>query len=366
MVDESRNVSNIRRLEKQLSESQATLEEFKLQAQQATEVLEQRYLHEIKELQNGNDDTADAWLEKHRAAQQEIDRLESLVAHLEQEHHQKLTQERMEHEAKIKEWKTKCDKQDNEIDNQAQQISSLLGQVEDLQSSLEAATLRFEQRAALHRASDDGLAKNKDIHRSCEEKLLVRQHEVEELHRRISELKETHETQLNRFGQEKARELQELRNEMKATQEMLQKSKGSDEAWQARLVAIAEQHRKEIQVIHNQSQKLIDIKEQELGSYAYRVKTIMATKQKEMARAHKQFTEQIADYKVWSPPLLGVQCIWLTDKETIHRTVYKHSSSIWMKCSKNTRHLKRKMRTLHGRSARAPYTMQILMVLFER
>lgn len=232
-LEESRNVANLRRLEQQLSETQASFEEYKRQEQQAREALERRFRDEMKELQSGSDDTAEAWLEKHRAAQQEIDRLHAAVEHLKAEHARQLETLQATHEAQIREWKAKCETNETEIENQAHQIESLLVQVDDLQNSLEAATARLEEHtSASKKSSFEGLSmasSSTEAHRVCEEKLQARQRDLEELQRRISELKESHETQLNRLGYEKARELQDLRREMQGFQELLEATKTVNE-----------------------------------------------------------------------------------------------------------------------------------------
>lgn len=59
----------------------------------------------------------------------------------------------------------------------------------------------------------------------------------------------------------------------------------------------AEQHKKELQVLHQQYQKMVDLKEHELEEYAYRVKTITAGKMKEMEEVRAEHREKIKDFE---------------------------------------------------------------------
>ncbi|KAI9492988.1 hypothetical protein BDB00DRAFT_410117 [Zychaea mexicana] len=297
ILDDSRTVSNLRRLERQLSENRAAFDEYKRQAAQATEILERRFRDEMQQLQSGSDDTAEVWLGKNRAAQQEIDRLQAASIELEQTHAAKLQDTKDDYEEQVNDWKTKCESQESELDSQAHQIESLLTQIDDLQNSLEAATKRLERNTTKKQQQQQQLMEpsvsdEMTVHRLCEEKLQAQKQEVEELHRRVSDLKQSHETQLNRLGHEKARELQELRKEMQAVQDLLETTKtASDE----RLSAIAQQHKKEIHVMHEQYQKLVEFKDRELEDYSYRVKALAAAKQKEMDRVREETNEKIGE-----------------------------------------------------------------------
>ncbi|KAI9253822.1 hypothetical protein BDA99DRAFT_164247 [Phascolomyces articulosus] len=290
-LDDSRNVSNLRRLERQIAENQNEFDEYKRQAAQEKETLERRYRDEMHQLQSGNDDTAEVWLGKNRAAQQEIDRLQASVIDLERKNAAKLQDIKDEYDEQINDWAAKCETQETEMDSQAHQIESLLTQIDDLQNSLEAATKRLERNTTKKQQQMmEPSISDEASHRLCEEKLNIQKQEVDELHRRISNLKQSNEAQLNRLGHEKARELQELRKEMQAVQDLLETTKHVSEE---RLSTIAQQHKKEIHVMHEQYQKLVDIKDRELEDYSYRVKAIAAAKQKEMDRVREESNEKI-------------------------------------------------------------------------
>ncbi|KAI9320076.1 hypothetical protein BX666DRAFT_1919004 [Dichotomocladium elegans] len=296
-LDTSRNMSNIRRLEMQLTQSQAAFDEYKRQAEQTTEALERRFRAEMQQLQSSSDDSARDWLEKHRAMQNEIDRLEALNQTLERTHAQALVALENNHQDEIEEWKERIEAQEDEMDHQAQQIQTLLSQIEDLQNSLEAATRRLEERA--HSPAAAAVSSSRKVsleeplreqQRVWEERLQTKQAEIDEVHRRMAELKDAHECQLNRLGHEKARELQELQSEIKQLHQMLQQAQALGEE---RYKLLAEQHKKEIHLMHAQYQKLVDLKDRELEDYAYRVKVVATTKQEELTRKSTESSGQI-------------------------------------------------------------------------
>ncbi|KAI9018036.1 hypothetical protein CLU79DRAFT_298792 [Phycomyces nitens] len=297
IVEESKSVANLRKLEKQLSDHNIIFEEYKRQSEQATEALERRFRDEMQQLQNGSDDTAQAWLEKNRAAQQEIDRLHIIFHELGVTHQNDIVELEAIHEKHLEEAKTKSDAQEAELDGQAHQIESLLFQVETLQTALEGATSRLEEHTVKLKNKDSEESLNgiypshrENIHRLCEEKLQTRQRDLDELHGRISELKEMHDAQLNRLGHEKAKELQELQRELAGLKEKHQAYSTNSEE---RIQAIAHQHTKEIGVMQSQYQRLVDIKDRELEDYAYRVRALSASRQKELDQFREESTEKI-------------------------------------------------------------------------
>ncbi|KAL0078468.1 hypothetical protein J3Q64DRAFT_1824886 [Phycomyces blakesleeanus] len=296
-LEESKSVINLRKLEKQLSDHHIVFEEYKRQSEQATEALERRFRDEMQQLQNGSDDTAQAWVEKNRAGQQEIDRLHSILQELGVAHQDDIAKLEAIHLTQLEEAKAKSDAQEAELDGQSHQIESLLFQVETLQTALEAATLRLEEHTVkLHnKDSTESLngvhiSQRENLHRLCEEKLQTRQRDLDELHSRISELKEMHDAQLNRLGHEKAKELQELQRELAGLKEKHQTYSITSEE---RMQAIAHQHTKEIGVMQTQYQRLVDIKDRELEDYAYRVRALSASRQKELDQFREESTEKI-------------------------------------------------------------------------
>ncbi|KAG0179660.1 hypothetical protein DFQ28_002649 [Apophysomyces sp. BC1034] len=288
ILDESRDAAHIRKLESQLSSAHALFEEHKRQAEQATENLERRFRDEIQQLQNGSDDTAQVWVEKNRATQQEIDRLHDTVRQLEEAHQKSLSEAENTYAESLDEWKEKCEGLEAEIDGQAQENTSLAFQIETLQNSLEAATARLETHTSnLSKTKEGSGRSSEESHRMCEERLQARQ---QELQNRISELKETHEAQLNRLGNEKARELQDLRRELEAVKEQ---GKSNTTLNEERLRSIVQQHKQEVAVMYQQYQDLVDKKDLELEDYAYRVKALSTSKQKEMEQLRIESVEKI-------------------------------------------------------------------------
>lgn len=224
-LETSKSAIHLRRLETKLSENQAAFEDYKRQSQQITDALERRFRDEMQQLQSGSDDTANVWREKHRAQQLEIDRLQATNQDLEYRHAEAMAELGKKHQEDMEALVCKCEAQEDEMDHQMQQIHTLLAQVEDLQNSLEAATRRLEERASSSSRKVSLEEPTRTDHRICEEKIQSQQLELEELHRRITELRTTHEVQMNRLANEKARELQELQKELKAVHDLLEKTK---------------------------------------------------------------------------------------------------------------------------------------------
>ncbi|KAI7884333.1 hypothetical protein K492DRAFT_174242 [Lichtheimia hyalospora FSU 10163] len=290
-LETSKSAIHLRRLETQLSENQAAFEEYKRQSQQITDALERRFRDEMQELQSGSDDTANAWLEKHRAQQLEIDHLQATNQDLEYQHAEAMAELGKKHQEDMEALICKCETQEDEMDHQMQQIHTLLAQVEDLQNSLEAATRRLEERASSssRKVSLEEPMRTEN-HRICEEKIHSQQLELDELHRRITELRTTHELQMNRLGNEKARELQELQNELKAVHDLLEKTKSEG---QERFALLAAQHKKEIHIMHEQYQKVVNVKDRELEDNAYRIKALASVKQNELSFMRKSTNDKI-------------------------------------------------------------------------
>lgn len=303
-MEKSHTNSHIRKVESELTNAKSALEEFKRQSQLHIEAIEQRHREEIRQLQSGTDDTAMAWLEKTKATQQEVHALHDELQRKEAAHNESLTAIKEQYENKIELLKQTCDKKETEIEERSAQIESLLFQVETLQNSLEAATVRFEHTAKSTPSSssnrDDINAKPHDTsHEQCVKRYEAKQKELDDLKVRLAEIKETHESQLNRLGQEKANAIQELRKTI-AQLEQKQKSGGSGSVSEERLIQIAEQHKKEIQAMHEQYQHTIDAKNKELEDYAYRVKALVASKQKELEKLQieKKMEEEKYDREV--------------------------------------------------------------------
>ncbi|CEG77923.1 hypothetical protein RMATCC62417_12595 [Rhizopus microsporus] len=303
-LEKSHTNSHIRKVESELTNAKSALEEFKRQSQLHIEAIEQRHREEIRQLQSGTDDTAMAWLEKTKATQQEVHALHDELQRKEAAHNESLTAIKEQYENKIELLKQTCDKKETEIEERSAQIESLLFQVETLQNSLEAATVRFEHTAKSTPSSssnrDDINAKPHDTsHEQCVKRYEAKQKELDDLKVRLAEIKETHESQLNRLGQEKANAIQELRKAI-AQLEQKQKSGGSGSVSEERLIQIAEQHKKEIQAMHEQYQHTIDAKNKELEDYAYRVKALVASKQKELEKLQieKKMEEEKYDREV--------------------------------------------------------------------
>lgn len=313
-MEEAQTSSHARKVENELVATSNALENLKRQSQQTTESLERRHREEIRQLQSGNDDTAQAWLEKTRFAQQQVDQLHDELSRKESAHKQELDQLIEKHTLEIEELHKTTEDKEGQIEEQSNQIEDLLFQVETLQNSLEAATVRLEHTAKSTpttssnrddiNTSVNGIANHdpiKHIHQECLNRIDVKQKELEEMKERLRESKEAHETQLNRLGQEKANAVAELRKTIVGLEQRLAATPPTTPTKshinEDRLVSIAEQHRKEIETMHKQYQVVVDTKDQELEDYAYRVKALVASKQKEIEKLNAETNSTIDKYE---------------------------------------------------------------------
>lgn len=77
---------------------------------------------------------------------------------------------------------------------------------------------------------------------------------------------------------------------------------------------MAEQHSKEIKLLHQQYQKQADMKDKDLEQYAYRVKALTTAKQKEMDMLRKETMEKmehtVEGYEVSLSPLLAYSLLF--------------------------------------------------------
>ncbi|KAL9546566.1 hypothetical protein MBANPS3_006601 [Mucor bainieri] len=321
-LQEAQTNSHMRKVQNELEAANAALEELKRQSQHTTESLEKRYREEIRQLQNGSDDTAQAWLEKTRSAQQELDQLHDQIQHKGQLHAQAMDALKQAHAQEMDQLSEACENKETQIEEQSSQIEDLLYQVETLQNSLEAATVRLEHTAK----STPTTSSNRDdindaatphqpiknIHQDCLDRLEVKQKELEDLKSRLAEVKETHETQMNRMAQEKANALQELRKKVTSLEQKLAATTppssptrpnstaaivGNGVLNEERLIRIAEQHRQELKTMHEQYQIVVDAKDRELEDYAYRVKALVAAKQKDIEKLQTETNHTIDKYE---------------------------------------------------------------------
>lgn len=320
-MQETQTNSYLRKVQNELESTTTALEDFKRQSQHTTEALEKRYREEIRQLQNGSDDTAQAWLEKTRCTQQELDQLHDQIQSKDQVHAQTLDTLKQAHAQEIDQLSETCENKEAQIEEQSTQIEDLLYQVETLQNSLEAATVRLEHTAK----STPTSSSNKDdinnsttphdpirnVHEECLNRLDTKQKELEDLKSRLAEIKETHETQMNRMAQEKANALQELRKKVSSLEQKLAANTppssptrpnssvivGKEVLNEERLIRIAEQHRKELKTMHEQYQMVVDTKDRELEDYAYRVKALVAAKQKDIEKLQIETNNTIDKYE---------------------------------------------------------------------
>ncbi|CAO3677934.1 unnamed protein product [Rhizopus stolonifer] len=304
-MEKSQTNSHLRKLENELTSATSALVEHKRQSQHQLETLELRQREELRQLQSGTDDTAMAWLEKTKATQQQVHSLHDELQKEKSNHEHDVKTVRQEYEGQIRTLQETCSQKEQEIDERTSQIENLLDRVETLQNSLEAATTRLEHTTKSTPSSSStpeeiNMAKDQEAgqHTACLERYKSKQKELEDLKSRLAEIKETHETQLNRLGQEKANDIQELRKTIMRLEKRASDSKPTTGVNEERLVRMAEQHKKEISMMHDQYQLAIDTKNKELEDYAYRVKAVVASKQKEVENMESKRKAEIERYEL--------------------------------------------------------------------
>ncbi|KAI7907377.1 uncharacterized protein BX663DRAFT_495711 [Cokeromyces recurvatus] len=337
VLEESQTNSHVRKLQNELSTTIAALEELKHQFHQQIETIERRHREEIRQLQTGNDDTAQAWLEKTKSTQQELDQLHDKLYNKEEQYRHAINELKITHEKELIRLNEVCETKESQLEEQSRQIENLFYQVETLQNSLEAATVRLEQHTSTKRSSSSQtVSSNRDDtendherldlsnnlnndHQVCQNRLEAKQKEIDDLRVHLAEIKETHEAQINRLGQDKVNALQELQKKIGKLEQKLainttpphsptrplninrhQESTNhlhENEEEQKRLIKIAEQHRKEIKMMHDQYQIIVNTKNRELEDYAYRIKALVAAKQKEMEKLQIETNHTIDRYE---------------------------------------------------------------------
>lgn len=312
LMEESASTSHARKIQSELTASEAALQEFKKQSIQQTEALERRYRDEIRQLQSGSDDTAQAWLEKTRAAQQQVDKLHDELLRKEITHKETIEKLVEKHTLEIDQLTETCETREAEIEEHSVHIDDLLFQVETLQNSLEAATVRLEHTAKSTPTtssnrddinSDTPHEPIKNIHQECLNRIDVKQKEVQDIKNKMKEMKNAQEIELNRLRQENAVTVAELRQTISSLEQKLSTSatatteSSSPPMDEERLITIAEQHRKEITTMHEQYQIVVDTKDRELEDYAYRVKALVASKQKEVEKLHVETNTALDQYE---------------------------------------------------------------------
>ncbi|KAG1222559.1 hypothetical protein G6F35_005222 [Rhizopus arrhizus] len=303
-LERAQTNSYLRKVENDLSQATAALEEHRRQSQQQLEAVERRHRDEIRQLQSGTDDTAMAWLEKTRATQQEVDSLHDELRRKEAVHSEAIETLREQYEEELDKLRESCERKETEIEERSAQIESLLDRVETLQNSLEAATVRLEHTAKSSPSSssdrDDINNANKTNsigHEACIKRCDAQQKELNDLKAKLVEVKETHESQLNRLGKEKANAVQELRKTIAQLEERQKPMTPPPSINEENLAQIAEQHKKEMKMMHDQYQLAVDNKNRELEDYAYRVKALVASKQKETEKMDNERREEVERYE---------------------------------------------------------------------
>ncbi|ORY99728.1 hypothetical protein BCR42DRAFT_203010 [Absidia repens] len=340
MLASSKEAHHVRDLEQQLAT-----------ARQATEALERRFRDEMQQTQNDHDDTAQTWLATHQRTQNELDRLQQEIAESEQRHVLALQQAHDQHAGHQQDADDRFAQLNDDRDAQAQHIDALETQIEALQTRLEEATLRLEHHAAATATMKPSLSnhdaascqqKRADLenqledckrqleekgdgttsHESCQQKHAELEHQVEDYKRqlevvRVDSTTTTTTTTSHESCQQKYTELehqlestmaqhkqyveeQQQQQQQAATssddtqkQALDQQRQQDEEKSKAKLIDVAQQHKKEVQLLHDQYQQLVDIKDQELEAYAYRVKALHLARQKDLDSCRSESADRM-------------------------------------------------------------------------
>lgn len=65
--------------------------------------------------------------------------------------------------------------------------------------------------------------------------------------------------------------------------------------FEQRLQSVATQHQKELRVLHQSHQKMLDLKDKELEDFSYRLRTVTSTQQKDLEKLHQANRTKIAE-----------------------------------------------------------------------
>ncbi|KAI8330313.1 hypothetical protein BC941DRAFT_475647 [Chlamydoabsidia padenii] len=262
----SKEAQHIRDLEHQLGT-----------ARQATEALERRFRDEMQQTQNDHDDTAQTWLEKHQRSQTELDRLQQIMVETEHIHAQALTRLEQYHVIKQQGIEAQLAQMNEDRDTHAQHMDALESQIEDLQTRLEEATLRLET-ATLKSSPNLSPSPSSTVvtHDHCRRKQIELELTLEELKQQLVDQKQHYITQKHKHE-----------SHSRTVQHAYQDQTNE------KLIDVAKQHKKEVQLLHDQYQQLVDLKDQELEAYAYRVKSINVARQKEIESCRAEFNNRI-------------------------------------------------------------------------
>ncbi|CAO3593513.1 unnamed protein product [Absidia cylindrospora] len=330
MLASSKEAHHVRDLEQQLAT-----------ARQATEALERRFRDEMQQTQNDHDDTAQTWLVTHQRMQNELDRLQQEMAESEQHHALALQQAHDQHAGNQQDADDRFAQLNDDRDAQAQHIDALETQIEALQTRLEEATLRLEHHAAATATMKPSLSnhdaascqlKRADLehqledckrqleekggdttsHESCQQKHADLEHQLDDYKRQLEQVRldtTSHESCQQKYAElehqlettmaqhkqyvEEQQQAATSSNDTQNQQALDQQRQQDEEKSKAKLIDVAQQHKKEVQLLHDQYQQLVDLKDHELEAYAYRVKALHLARQKDLDSCRSESADQM-------------------------------------------------------------------------
>ncbi|ORX45094.1 hypothetical protein DM01DRAFT_1175434 [Hesseltinella vesiculosa] len=280
----TKDANSINDLEQQLRTSQHT-----------ADTLERRFRQEMQQTQKDHDDTAQAWLEKHQRSQFELDRLQQSLAEAEQRHQTDMDNLEILYKNQLTGLAATTTEQ-----REAQQlhIDALELKIDELQTSLEDATTRLEQHAASLKASHSSHSRS-----GVQNDPVLQNERIAELERLLSTQREREQDAKHQWEQ-LVHGLEQQLQDMKAQQErqlqlQSQPAPSSEETSLSEqhhsqlLVDIAKQHQREIKLLHDQYQQLVDIKDKELEAYAFRVTSLGIARRNDLETCRSEADKQV-------------------------------------------------------------------------
>ncbi|KAI9493353.1 hypothetical protein BDB00DRAFT_377073 [Zychaea mexicana] len=92
--------------------------------------------------------------------------------------------------------------------------------------------------------------------------------------------------------------------------------------WERKMQAVVSQHQKELTVLHQTQQKLLDMKDKELEDFSYRLRTVTSAQQKDLEKLHQAHRAKIAEMEEVSRALTdkfngnAMELRWATQENT--------------------------------------------------
>ncbi|KAI9253783.1 hypothetical protein BDA99DRAFT_518985 [Phascolomyces articulosus] len=110
--------------------------------------------------------------------------------------------------------------------------------------------------------------------------------------------------------------------------------------WERKMQAVVSQHQKELTVLHQTQQKLLDMKDKELEDFSYRLRTVTSAQQKDLEKLHQAHRAKISEMEEVNRSLndkhngLSMELRWATQENNDNEVKIKDQASIIAELSK--------------------------------